>query len=189
MRSCLLPGLHFQARGISAWKAASQSKCRRDKKFGGKVGKKKQLTTDTLHLSPHAAGVTDGRKKKVTSALTQVQAQFLMWHVATTLMLLDRAWPSCSQLLCLAWQDSTLKSRHARHTDRPLHRTKTAMVCKQKKKNTHIAFFCRYINMTDCRVCLRTTKGVEPSQAWIGEATLLYLHVLEATIRITASMT
>lgn len=116
------------------------------RKVGKEKGKKLQLTTNTPHLSPHAAGVAEGKqtnKKKVTRVSTQAragtndEASVLMWHVAATPMLLDSTRPSCSQLLCLARQHSTLRGRHARHTDRPLRRTKTTMVCALAHTHTH----------------------------------------------------
>lgn len=55
------------------------------------------------------------------------------------------------------------------------------MVCK-KDPHSHCLFLCGDINMTDCRVCLRTTGGVEPSDRE-ELANRRYLDLLKAVNR------
>lgn len=168
---------------VAGMKSLGESRKRRTKK--------KKTAVDNRHAASKPPRSRSGRRqeeKKMSHkrALARTHKRRSLGFDVTRRSDSDASW-QCQALvqpaaLSRLTRRHTPRGRHARRTDRPLRRTKTPMVCK-KDPHSHSLFLCGdIINMTDCRVCLRTTGGVEPSDRE-ELANRLYSDLLKAVNR------
>lgn len=154
MHTCLLPGWRFQARGISAWKAASQSKCRWDKKFWGKVEKK---TVDKRHVASKPPRSRSGRRQKKKSHKCFGTSASTVFDV-TRRNYFDASWQ------CLAFVQPAALSRMTRqHTEKQTYtaqwqasspdKTSNGLQKETKKKYTH-SFFSLLLHQHEWLQCV-----------------------------------
>lgn len=111
MGSWLLPGLWFQASGISAWKAANESECHHMRL---REMEKKAVDNHTLYprlMQPEHPEQQCHTQRKHTWRLVSIST-----HIRTLSMAQDTARPLYTQLLCFPWEDCTPGGRTVQHT-------------------------------------------------------------------------